>query len=218
MRGRAGEASGRRVLFQFESCEFTGDFKSSVDYFDEVSFFAQDEAPGLRHLEVLLGFGVGLQPAFVLLVRSQTVEGNHAPSGMTGSSIRAAVTDQMSAAFGNDAAPILGVLLERIALKRIDLVANEAGNGHLYSPGRSPGVRIASEGEQGSNRRRRRRWLRGGQCARPVVWSNSWQRVDYDFSQYSSCRATTLRLSSKYGCRGCSVQNCGRYRRTGACA
>jgi hypothetical protein len=40
------------------------------------------------------------------------------------------VSDQMTAATGNDPTPLFGILFEGGALKRVDLVANEASNGH----------------------------------------------------------------------------------------
>jgi hypothetical protein len=40
----------------------------------------------------------------------------------------------MTAASRNDAAPILRVFLELIALKGIDLVTNHAGHGHKINP------------------------------------------------------------------------------------
>jgi hypothetical protein len=40
------------------------------------------------------------------------------------------VSDQMTSATRNDPTPLFGILLEGGTLKRVDLVANEAGNGH----------------------------------------------------------------------------------------
>jgi hypothetical protein len=42
------------------------------------------------------------------------------------------IPDKISAASRNDTAPILGVLLEPISLKRIDLVADDAGYRHWF--------------------------------------------------------------------------------------
>jgi len=45
------------------------------------------------------------------------------------------IPDEMTSASRNDAAPILGVLLERLSLKRIDLIADETGYFHVAPSG-----------------------------------------------------------------------------------
>jgi hypothetical protein len=42
--------------------------------------------------------------------------------------VRQIVADELAAAAGNDAKPALRVLPERLALERVDLVADEAGD------------------------------------------------------------------------------------------
>jgi hypothetical protein len=44
--------------------------------------------------------------------------------------VRKKITDQMAAATRNDATPILGILLEAVALEGIDLVTDDAGYRH----------------------------------------------------------------------------------------
>jgi hypothetical protein len=44
--------------------------------------------------------------------------------------MRQEVSDQMTAATGNDPTPLFGILFEGSALKRVNLVADEASNGH----------------------------------------------------------------------------------------
>ncbi len=98
--------------------------------FDEVPFFAKNEALCLRRGEVFAPLGIGLQACAVRLVGSQAVKRNQPPRDVICSFVRQKVADEMPAAARNDAAPILGVLLERISLKRIDLVADDTQNPH----------------------------------------------------------------------------------------
>jgi hypothetical protein len=64
------------------------------------------------------------------LAKKQGLERNQAPRDVIGAFMGEKVSDQMTAAAGNDPTPLFGILLEGRALKRVDLVANEAGNGH----------------------------------------------------------------------------------------
>src|SRR5207248_4846219 len=46
--------------------------------------------------------------------------------------MRQKITDEVAAAARNDPTPLLGILPEKVALKRIDFVANEANDGHDF--------------------------------------------------------------------------------------
>jgi methylase of polypeptide subunit release factors len=48
--------------------------------------------------------------------------------------VRQEIANQVATTSGNDPSPVFRVFFERIALKRIDLVSNEAGNPHLFLP------------------------------------------------------------------------------------
>ena len=51
------------------------------------------------------------------------------PSDVVGSLMRHSIADTLAAAFGDDGEPAPGVFLEHRLLERIDLVADEDGNG-----------------------------------------------------------------------------------------
>ena len=44
--------------------------------------------------------------------------------------MRQKIPDEIAAAAGDDAAPLLSILPELVALKRIDFIPNEANDGH----------------------------------------------------------------------------------------
>lgn len=88
----------------------------------------------LRHREVVERLTVRLQPRPVRFIRREAVKGDQAPRHVIGPLVRHEVAHEMAAASRNDAAPILSVLFEPIALKWIDLVADDAGHGHGDSP------------------------------------------------------------------------------------
>jgi hypothetical protein len=44
------------------------------------------------------------------------------------------MADKVAAASGNDSSPILGIFLESVSLKRINLVPDHAGYRHRYAP------------------------------------------------------------------------------------
>jgi hypothetical protein len=63
--------------------------------------------------------------------------------------MRQKIADQVASASRNDAAPILGILFEGIALKRIDLVVDDAHNCHWQSFRPLTCGRIFTKGESG---------------------------------------------------------------------
>jgi ribosomal protein L37E len=88
--------------------ESGGDVEGAVDQFDEVSFFAQDETFCLRCGEVFAAFRIRFQACAACLVGSQAVESSQAPRDVIRSFMWQKIADEMPAASGNDAAPILG--------------------------------------------------------------------------------------------------------------
>ena len=54
------------------------------------------------------------------------------PSHVIRAFIREEISNEAAAAPRNDGAPILGIFLELVSLKRIYLVADDAGNRHWY--------------------------------------------------------------------------------------
>src|SRR5947208_8778439 len=100
----------------------------------------------------------------------------------------------MSAASRNDAAPILGVLLERISLEWIDLVAYEAHDRHWYPLHGRSGRGIAASGQR---RDRCQDAADGFAAADRHGCGLGWLHAQ----QHASCLTRTLRLLSKYECR-----------------
>jgi hypothetical protein len=84
----------------------------------------------LRQGKILSTFGILFYATAIRLVRGQGLERNQAPRDVIGAFMGEKVSDQMTSATRNDPTPLFGILLEGGALKRVDLVANEAGNGH----------------------------------------------------------------------------------------
>ena len=100
---------------------------------NEVSLFAKDETLLLGHRKVRHAFAIGLQSRAVTFVSGETVERNQSPRDVVGAFVRKEVSDQVTATTRDDAAPVFSVRLESIALERIDLIANDAGD-HGFSP------------------------------------------------------------------------------------
>ena len=74
--------------------------------------------------------GVAAQGGAVALVGGEAVKADQAPGDVVAAFVRQKVAEQLAAAAGNDAAPGLGVAAEGLALEGVDLVADEAGDGH----------------------------------------------------------------------------------------
>src|SRR6185369_13641558 len=111
------------------------DMVCAFDDLDEIAFFPEDQPLGLGHREIRAGVRIRLQARAVALVRRKAVETDEPPRHVVRAFVREKVPDQMAAAPRNDAAPVLGVLREVVSLKRIDLVANHAGDRHVSPPG-----------------------------------------------------------------------------------
>ena len=79
----------------------------------------------LGEAEIGGAFRVGLQPRAIGLVGGQAVERDQPPGDVVGALVRQEVADEVAAAARDDATPVAGVFGERVALERIDLVADE---------------------------------------------------------------------------------------------
>jgi hypothetical protein len=141
MRNRGDGACGRLVLFELGSTwrlgwpgERRGETERAVYYFNKVSLLTQDEALVLGNAEILARLLIGLQTCAVSLIGGETVKCNQAPSHIVGAFMWKKIADEVAAAAGNDAAPILGVDSEPVQLKRVDLVTNQASYGHQVLP------------------------------------------------------------------------------------
>jgi len=83
----------------------------------------------LRELEVGAGLGVGPEPGAVGLVIGQRVEADQSSGLIVPALPGQPITEQPAAEARNDAAPALGVAAESVSLKRVDLIADKAGDG-----------------------------------------------------------------------------------------
>src|SRR5512138_4037779 len=92
----------------------------SVDHLQERPLLAQDEPLRLGHREVGAALGIFPESTAILFIRRETVERDQSPPHVVRALVRQEVADEMAAAPGDDAAPVLGVLLERVALERVD--------------------------------------------------------------------------------------------------
>src|ERR1700677_4232415 len=118
------------------SCSFVGCClhrrhpERSLDDLEECALFAQNESLPLCGRKILARFRIRLQSHAIALVGRQAVERNQPPGDVARALARQKISDQMTPAAWNDAAPILGVSLKFVSLERIDLVADEAGQRH----------------------------------------------------------------------------------------
>ena len=127
MAGAAGGTMARAVRV---TASLRRNVARAVDDLDEGPLFAKDQPFGLRHREVPARAGMGLQARAIRFVRRERLEGDEPPRHVVGAFVRQEVTDQVSAAFRNDARPVARLRRERLALERVDLVADETRHLH----------------------------------------------------------------------------------------
>jgi hypothetical protein len=84
----------------------------------------------LRELEVGAALGVGLEPRAVGLVVGEARERDEAVGDVVRAFVRQEVAEQFAAAARNDGEPAPRIGGEGLALERVDLVADAAGDGH----------------------------------------------------------------------------------------
>jgi len=104
--------------------------KRPVNYFHKVSLFAKNQPIGLRHGKIRACFRIGPEPRPVGLISRQAIERDQSPCHIICSFEGKKISHKFTAATRNNAPPILSIFLKLIALKWIDLVANNAGNLH----------------------------------------------------------------------------------------
>src|SRR5215813_1842057 len=104
----------------------------SINYFHEGSLFAEDKALGLRHVEILTRFRGRLQARAIGLISGETIECDQTPGHIIRAFIREKIPDKVPTTSRNNAAPILGVFLERVSLEWINLIADKASYLHRY--------------------------------------------------------------------------------------
>src|SRR5579863_5438751 len=103
-----GVAPSRRTI------ELWRDSERSIHHLHKTALFAQNEAPVLRHKEILARFRIGLQARPVSLISRQTRKRDQPPRDVVRSFMREEIANQMSTAARDDAAPVAGVLAESV--------------------------------------------------------------------------------------------------------
>ena len=86
--------------------------------------------PSSREAEVRRAVRVGLEAGAIGLVGGEAFERDQRERDVVGALVRHEIAEQVAAAFRDDGLPAPGILLERVALERIEHVADAAGDGH----------------------------------------------------------------------------------------
>jgi len=86
----------------------------------------------LSEVEISHPFVIRFQPRTVGFVIRKARKRDQSECDIVGSLMRHPVAEQIAAAFRNDREPFLRVSFEQMPLERIELVANEDGNGHEF--------------------------------------------------------------------------------------
>src|SRR5262249_26859365 len=94
------------------------------------TFLAQDEASLLRKAEVGGAFAIGLEPRTVGFVGGEAIERNQRIGDVVGALMRHPIAEEIFAALRSDGETTPREVLEGVALKRIELVADEDRDGH----------------------------------------------------------------------------------------
>src|SRR6516164_2237237 len=129
-RPRARPARRQGKMRQRGRCRLAPSWLRQRHRLKEGALLAQDESPLLSEAEVCRPVRGGLEARAIGLVGSQAVEGNEPKGHIVGALVRQEVADELAAALGNDRSPIARVLGESFALKGIDGVADDDGDGH----------------------------------------------------------------------------------------
>src|SRR5262245_3441348 len=129
MNARSRACSARNAC-PFSACDTP---ERAIDHLHERPLFPEDQTSRFGHREVLAPVRVRAQLHAIRLVRREALERNQAPGHVVRAFVRQEVADEPAAAPRDDAAPILSVSPEDVLLKRVDLVANHAGDGHAFS-------------------------------------------------------------------------------------
>src|ERR1700730_13823709 len=100
-----------------------------------------DEFVVFGEIEIGHALLVGAKICAIRFIGGETLERNQRERNIVGALMRHPVADEIAAAFRNDAQPAPGVLLEHRALERIELVADENGDGQGNLRGYLPSLR-----------------------------------------------------------------------------
>lgn len=84
----------------------------------------------LREIEICNTLCIGLQPRAIGFILRQTGKRDQRERDVVGAFMGHPVAEQIASAFRNDGEPPLRVGFKHVPLKRIELVADENGNGH----------------------------------------------------------------------------------------
>ena len=95
---------------------------------------ALNQSALVRECEIRPPFRIGLEPRPVGLVVGQAIERDQPPGHVARTFVWEEIPDEIAAAARDDARPIRCVLLERLALERVDFVADQAGDRHRRVP------------------------------------------------------------------------------------
>src|SRR5450755_4174353 len=93
------------------------------------SLLRKDEFVVFGEIEIGHALLVGAKSCAISFIGGETLERNQRERNIVGALMRHPVADEIAAAFRNDGQPALGILLEHRALERINLVADENGDG-----------------------------------------------------------------------------------------
>src|SRR3954470_7751076 len=104
------------------------------DRLQETPLFSENHAVVECQAEILPRFLIRFELCAVRLVGREAVESDQAPANVIGAFVRHEITEQVTAATGNDASPVLRVLAEILDLVRINLITDEYDN--LHGPSR----------------------------------------------------------------------------------
>src|ERR1043166_175951 len=94
------------------------------------ALLAENETFPLREAEIFCSAGVGAQARPVGVIGGETVERDQRERDVVRAFVRQEIADEIAAAARNDGGPAARVFLERIALERIEHVADAAGDRH----------------------------------------------------------------------------------------
>src|SRR5690242_19524385 len=120
-------------------------WRSCDDLAQERSLLREDEPVLLREIELGHAFLVLAQPRAIGLVGGQAFEGDQREGDVVGALVRHPIAQEIAAAARNNGLPALRILLELRALERIELIANEQGDGHGNPPLGNLGVIARSD-------------------------------------------------------------------------
>ncbi len=105
-------------------------FMSALDLTKKGSLLREDEFVFLREIEIRNALVIRLEPRAVRFVIRQTRKRDQPECDVVGPLVRHPVSKQVATALRNDGKPALRIGLKQMSLERIELVADEDGDGH----------------------------------------------------------------------------------------